>query len=238
MMKCSKGLLNVKKNKVEGKIMNKALKLALLVVLCLVVSAAVFTAFGEEEAVEQAEYIGSRIEMMVDEALIESYENLQFVLNQPEQVGVAITTDKPWEGKGSFVYGSVIEFEGKYYLYYRANQNSSGLDTDPGQYLCLAISEDGVNWIKPELDIVPYGEYEKTNILMSGETSGVICHNFTPCIDTNPDCPPDERIKAVAGYEPDGLFVFVSADGIHFRKELYPYWASSLMAAILMEGVE
>ena len=27
-------------------------------------------------------------------------------------------------------------------------------------------------------------------------------------------------------------------DGIHFRKELYPYWASSLMAAILMEGVE
>jgi lysophospholipase L1-like esterase len=27
-------------------------------------------------------------------------------------------------------------------------------------------------------------------------------------------------------------------DGIHFRKEFYPYWASSLMAAILMEGVE
>ena len=25
-------------------------------------------------------------------------------------------------------------------------------------------------------------------------------------------------------------------DGIHFRKELYPYWASSLIAAILLEG--
>ena len=27
-------------------------------------------------------------------------------------------------------------------------------------------------------------------------------------------------------------------DGIHFRKEFYPYWASNLIAAILMEGVE
>ena len=27
-------------------------------------------------------------------------------------------------------------------------------------------------------------------------------------------------------------------DGIHFRKEFYPYWASALIAAILMEGVE
>ena len=27
-------------------------------------------------------------------------------------------------------------------------------------------------------------------------------------------------------------------DGIHFRKEFYPYWASCLVAAMLMEGVE
>ena len=27
-------------------------------------------------------------------------------------------------------------------------------------------------------------------------------------------------------------------DGIHFRKEFYPYWASSLIATILMEGAE
>lgn len=27
-------------------------------------------------------------------------------------------------------------------------------------------------------------------------------------------------------------------DGIHFRKEFYPYWASNLIATILMEGVE
>lgn len=167
---------------------------------------------------DKATYIGSRIEMLVDEELIENRENLMFRLNKPEQIGVAVTTDKPWEGSGSFCYGSVIEFEGKYFLYYRANKNESGEDTDPGQYVCLALSDDGIHWTKPELDLVPYGEYAKTNILMAGETSGVICHNFTPCIDTNPDCPTDERIKAVGGYAPDGLFVFVSADGIHFRK--------------------
>ena len=27
-------------------------------------------------------------------------------------------------------------------------------------------------------------------------------------------------------------------DGIHFRKEFYPYWASCLVATMLMEGVE
>lgn len=162
--------------------------------------------------------LGNRIEMMVDDVLIEHREHLHFVLNRPIEADIAIEADKPWEGKNSFAYGSVLEKDGTYYLYYRAVCNDSGLDTDPGQYLCVALSEDGVHWRKPELDIVPFGSHRRTNILLSGETSGVICHNFTPCLDTNPNCPADERIKAVGGYAPDGLFVFVSADGLHFRR--------------------
>ncbi len=168
---------------------------------------------------EQAINIGGRIEMLVDDALIARSEGVQFRLNKPRECGIAITTDKPWEQHGSFVYNSVVSYKGKYFLYYRASACARPHDDrDPGQYLCVAVSEDGENWIKPELDIVPFREYKKTNILMAGEEWGLACHNMTPTLDTNPACPPDQKIKAVGGYDPEGLFLFASEDGFHFRK--------------------
>ena len=184
--------------------------LGLLMMVSLPISAV-----GEaDEPIE----VGSRIEMLVDEALVAEMEGLSFRLNAPVDCGIAIEKDKPWEGLGSFAYSSVIELDGRYILYYRASQTSSQSSADPGQYLCVAFSDDGETWIKPELEIVPYGQYERTNILMDGTTWGVVCHNFTPMLDTNPDCPREERVKAVGGYGEEGLFVFCSEDGLHFRK--------------------
>ena len=52
--------------------------------------------------------------------------------------------------------------------------------------------------------------------------------NFTPFKDTNPDCPPDERYKALsAGFGP-GLFAYKSADGIH--------WSALVDQPILRKG--
>ena len=41
-------------------------------------------------------------------------------------------------------------------------------------------------------------------------------HNFAPFLDTNPDCPREERFKALAGDFRKGLQAFVSDDGVRF----------------------
>ena len=43
-------------------------------------------------------------------------------------------------------------------------------------------------------------------------------HNFCPFLDTRPDVQPDQRYKALGGYDDIGLLAYVSPDGIHWRK--------------------
>lgn len=157
--------------------------------------------------------IGNRVEMLVDDALIESTRGLRFELNRPMPREVVIRADKPWEGVGSLVYNSVFEWNGKYHLYYRATGPENKGDQDVLQYICYACSEDGVRWEKPNLGIYDYQGSTENNILMGGD----ICHNFTPFPDVNPDCPADQIIKALAGYD-HAVYIFVSGDGMHFKR--------------------
>lgn len=157
--------------------------------------------------------IGNRVEMLVDDALIESTRGLRFELNRPMPREVVIRADKPWEGVGSLVYNSVFEWNGKYHLYYRATGPENKDDRDVLQYICYACSEDGVRWEKPNLGIYDYQGSTENNILMGGD----ICHNFTPFPDVNPDCPADQIIKALAGYD-HAVYIFVSGDGMHFKR--------------------
>ena len=157
--------------------------------------------------------IGSRVEMMIDDCLIDALSGLTFRLNKPVEREIAVAGDKPWEGPGSFVYASVFEWNGLFHLYYRATGPGNKGDTDALQYLCYARSADGIRWEKPSLGLFEYEGSADNNILMSGE----ICHNFTPVLDTNPACPEDERIKAVAGYG-HALYVYASADGLRFHR--------------------
>ena len=64
--------------------------------------------------------IGSRVEMLVDDALLESVKELRFELNRSLPRETAIRADKPWESVGSLVYNTVFEWKGMYHLYYRA----------------------------------------------------------------------------------------------------------------------
>ena len=159
--------------------------------------------------------IGSRVEMMVDDALIDSAEGLEFRLNRPAPRGMAIVTDRPWEQAGSFAYVSVFRWKGLFHMYYRASATKTMRDTDEEQYLCYARSVDGIRWEKPSLGLYEWNGSRDNNILMGGP----MCHNFTPVLDDNPDCPAQERIKALAGYGDEGLWVFISEDGLHFRKK-------------------
>ncbi|MDI9497711.1 MAG: hypothetical protein QM270_04395 [Bacillota bacterium] len=158
--------------------------------------------------------IGSRVEMLVDDSLLAESRGLDFRLTSPVRCESAIVLDRPWEGEGAGAYASVLAFDGRFHLYYRAGVNTSGDDQDEGQCLCYAVSSDGVHWEKPDLGRVLFRGSRANNILMRGHE----CHNFTPVVDLNPACPPSERIKATAGYQPGGLFIYASADGLEFRR--------------------
>ena len=72
------------------------------------------------------------------------------------------------------------------------------------QMLCYAESDDGVEWRKPLFDIVPYGEHEKTNILLGPEVN---IHG--PCVLRHPR----------AAEEQERYLVFFDSYS-HYRPEL------------------
>lgn len=159
--------------------------------------------------------IGSRVEMMIDHALIHRTYNVHLKLNPPTPREIVLRMEMPWEGSGSGIYSNVF-FDGeKYRMHYRA---SAALDADTSdrkesQYNCLAVSTDGVHWERPILNQVEFLGNKENNILFSGH----MAHNFSPMLDPRPDCPPQERYKAVAGHAPQGLMGYKSADGLHWE---------------------
>ncbi|MBX3178882.1 MAG: hypothetical protein KF886_16120 [Candidatus Hydrogenedentes bacterium] len=156
--------------------------------------------------------IGARLEPLVDRHLIESLDGTELRLHQPVPREIAITYDAPWEGNTS-CYVTVFQDEGRFRMYYRG----SGYNLEDGsyskQFVCYAESQDGVTWTKPELGLIEFEGSKANNIVWDG--MGV--HNFAPFKDTNPDCKPEERYKALAGGEKKGLVAFTSPDGIHWN---------------------
>ena len=94
--------------------------------------------------------IGSRRELFVDRHVIDEMNSVRFKLHEPRPGGVAVRYDKPWEGPQAF-YTTVIKDEQIYRMYYRG--------AGPRTYTCYAESDDGVNWIKPELGLIDHCRY-------------------------------------------------------------------------------
>lgn len=158
--------------------------------------------------------IGARRELFVDATLIDKLEGVERKLHHPIPREIAITHDAQWEGAGSG-YHTVIKDGDLYRMYHRG----SALGVKDGrlnigkEVICYAESQDGIAFTKPNLGLFNYNGSKDNNIIWDG----VGIHNFAPFLDTNPDCSPDARFKALAGTAKEGgLFAFQSADGIHW----------------------
>lgn len=154
--------------------------------------------------------IGTRVEMFVDEWLIEEKRGLSLKLHPPRREEIVLSFDQPWEGKGSG-YVTVIQEHDKIRLYYRGI-GSSAMNDDRNQVTCYAESTDGIHFVKPQLGLFEYEGSTANNIVWRGRLS----HNFSPFPDRSPHASPELRYKAVAGI--DELVAFGSADGIHWQK--------------------
>ncbi|MBQ9768645.1 MAG: hypothetical protein IJW27_00415 [Clostridia bacterium] len=67
--------------------------------------------------------------------------------------------NKPWEGSYTTMY-SIIEVAGKYKMYY-----TSTLDSNK-KFICYAESENGEDWVRPNLGIVEFEGSKENNIIM------------------------------------------------------------------------
>ncbi len=162
--------------------------------------------------------IGSRLELFVDDHIIErATGGAQLRLHRPTRREVAMVFDAPWEGNNS-AYVTVFRDGPIYRMYYRGRQidlSGDKLTFPHGQVVCYAESTDGIHWTKPNLGLIEFEGSKENNIIWNEEGS----HNFAPFKDANPDATPEALYKALGGVKSEGgLYAFQSPDGIRWSK--------------------
>ncbi|MFH1738044.1 MAG: hypothetical protein ABIH23_03480 [bacterium] len=151
--------------------------------------------------------IGSRLELFVDDFLIDKLDDAQLELHSPQRAEIALQLDRPWEGLFCG-YFTVIKDGDLYRMYYR------GLpDIDKEEVTCMAESSDGIAWTRPDLGLFEISGTRENNVILHGDGT----HNFSPFIDACPGVSPDRRYKALGSMK-GGLAAFSSPDGIHWTK--------------------
>ena len=179
--------------------------------------------------------IGSRLELFVDDFLIEQLRgDAELHLHHPRPRETVLVHDAPWEGTGSG-YHSVFKDGDLYRMYYKAWQifPTEERETHP-LFCCYAESDDGIHWRKPELGLYEFHGSTANNIVMvSGKTGDVNINAGHPAVfkDDNPKAAPDARYKAffrAGNKNGPGLLPFKSPDGIH--------WAAMSDTMVITDG--
>ncbi len=141
--------------------------------------------------------LGSRKHVFVDDAILESAEGVEFVVNPPRLAERVIDNI---EGPFRKHLSVVEDEEGLIRIY-----NSVEKD-----YLQVYVSEDGVNFEAPDLG---QGEIEgKRNIVIAENVGGL----GNPFID--PNAPPEERWKYFTDFQRRGIYTYVSPDGYNWKR--------------------
>jgi len=159
--------------------------------------------------------LGSRHELFIDDYLVESVHGLTWKMHEPRKAEVALQFDAPWEGNNCH-YVSVFKDGEKYRMYYRAVAGKDAPASGVGwrDFVCMAESDDGIKWRRPNLGLYEFEGSKQNNIILMNDEA---THNFVAFRDDNSAAPPSERYKAVGGGR-QGLFGYVSPDGVHWRR--------------------
>ena len=192
--------------------------LAIICLLCIQMAA-----FSEGQTdVFPIRNISNRLELFLDNWLIDSSDNIDLKLHEPVRKETIFTFDAPWEGSQSG-YITILKDKDEYRMYYRAGGDTSQ------EFFAVALSDDGIYWKRPSVGLFEFNGSKENNIIWtSGKEKGYWeCHNFTPFKDTNPNAKPDQLYKGVTlgrrDVNGDGeneivLLGFASPDGIHWNR--------------------
>jgi len=180
---------------------------AFMLIMCLSI-----TVLSQESAI--IPNIASQRELFIDGYLIDRMYQSQLVLHHPVDRGPVFYFDKPWEGK-LCAYCTIIKDSSVYRAYYRGIP-IAGADNSTAETSCVAESEDGIVWSKPDLGIYKVKGTRHNNVILADAEP--ITHNFSPMLDSRPGVHSSERYKALGGNLHSGLIALKSSDGIHWVK--------------------
>ena len=176
--------------------------------------------------------ISTRLELFVDDHLIEKKENVEIRLHTPWSGGKVLEFDRPWEGNTSWQL-SVFKDGDLFRMYYMGRTapdyaRKAGLTPDEKltpkhpNFLCYAESRDGIHWTRPNLGLYEFNGSTENNIV-TDQPPG------TPLLDTRPGVDSEIRFKAPGGVGINprfgqaversvGLVLWVSPDGLRWEK--------------------
>ena len=149
--------------------------------------------------------VGSDKQLFIDHRFIDSSENITLTVNPPiKRPGANLRGDKPWDAFGLGWY-SIVEDEGMYKMWY------DGADRDGSsggkERLCYAVSQDGLNWEKPNLGMVEFQGSKDNNIVNDDFRLSYVF--------IDPHGKAEERFKLIH-YTGPGIRVETSSDGLHW----------------------
>ena len=166
--------------------------------------------------------IGQRRQLFLDDWIVEQCEGVERRLGQPVKHpdNPVLKREKPWEAVSCGAYANVFwdAEERKLRLYYEARSNPDEGDV---KLACAESTDGGRTWVRPELDLFPFGDHQRTNLvwLPAGRALAGSC-----VFRDEHDADAARRYKLFTGdyvQDPDqaeaiGIHVAFSPDGIHF----------------------
>ncbi|QGQ94337.1 hypothetical protein EHS13_05155 [Paenibacillus psychroresistens] len=198
--------------------------------------------------------IDEKSQLFVDDYMIAEKKNVEKQFHQPVTFETPVLLpEHPWEGVTCLAHGTVIkEASGRLRMYYTGFLLEAPIDMKRTQVayntVCMACSEDGIHWEKPELGLHPYGDRNDTNLFLPFQPEGIIYEQFSILYDEkekdpgrrwkmgmfelgkgifnyDPENPTDVRMSA-GPYEGTGFYAYYSSDGLHWNKAPEPIMTS------------
>lgn len=165
----------------------------------------------------------SRLDVLWKSGKVNVVQGRAHVMSDPVIVG-----DSFADAGGASIYGTVLRDGGRFRMWYQGLPKDWDGESNP-LLVCYAESDDGLEWKKPTLGLVEYGD-GPNNLCDLGVHS--------PSVFIDPEAPASHRYRATGcvhpgspgahvGIEKAGYFTFHSADGLHWEADsLEPAWDS------------
>jgi len=205
--------------------------LQLRLFLILAIALPITTAPVSSQAAVPTIAIGSRLELFVDDLLIDSMNNLRLQLHHP------VKAPRPKSPLPLHHMVTVIKDGNQFKAWYRGSDKSlieNDTPTDGAEVVHYLESTDGPEWTYPVLGLHEVNGSKENNVILAKQPR--LLHNFMPFLDSKPGIPKAERYKALSGHPGPGnkegldkpghgLVAWHSPDGIHWQLqgEVIPY---------------
>ncbi|HOX02174.1 MAG TPA: hypothetical protein P5555_07435 [Candidatus Paceibacterota bacterium] len=147
--------------------------------------------------------------LFLDPSAVRDARGIVFAVNPPRESRPVMRVDRPWEAFMMSLYTTVLEEDGLLRMWYICR------DARNQPNVAYAESVNGLDWIKPNLDIVEYGGSKANNLVGLNHLNGSVFKD--------PNAMPAERYVYVADAETKGVFRFTSPDGLRWKRDEKPF---------------